>query len=166
MAAALCGDQPYAEKTIVALQQSYPQSTAAMQYYVPQLRAAGQIGVNEPEKALDSLIALEPYDQISLTPYLRGMTNEALGQMAAASLDFQTVLDHRGAALIFGSNVYPMAEVGVARANGANRDKAASVEAYGRFLRLWGAADQGQALVREALVRSSNSQPNHPKSSR
>ena len=34
MVAALCGDQPYAEKTITALQQSYPESTAAMQYYV------------------------------------------------------------------------------------------------------------------------------------
>jgi eukaryotic-like serine/threonine-protein kinase len=166
MAAALCGDQPYAEKAIDVLQQSYPVSTAVTQYYVPQLRAAGQIGVNEPEKALDSLIALEPYDQISLTPYLRGMTNEALGQMAAAILDFQTVLDHRGAAMTFGSNVYPMAEVGVARANAANRDKTASVEDYGRFLRLWGAADEGQALVREALARSSNHQPDYSRSSR
>ena len=63
MAAALCGDQPYAENTIAALQQSYPQNTAVAQYYVPQLQAAAEIGVNEPEKALDSLIALEQYDR-------------------------------------------------------------------------------------------------------
>jgi len=156
MAAALCGDQPYVEKVIVALQQNYPQNTAVTQYYVPQLAAAAEIGVNEPEKALNSLVALEQYDQISLTPYLRGMTNAALGQTAAALLDFQTILDHRGAALALGSNAYPMAEVGVARAHGVNRDKTDSLAAYQRFLRVWGEADQGQPLIVEVLARSSN----------
>ena len=88
MAAALCGDQPYAEKTIAALQQNYPQNTAVAQYYVPELQAAAEIGVNEPEKALDSLIALEPYDSISLTPYLRGMANAALGQTSRCGCRF------------------------------------------------------------------------------
>jgi len=154
MAAALCGDQPYAEKAIVALQQNYPQNTAVAEYYVPQLGAAGQIGVNEPEKALDSLIALEPYDGISLAPYLRGMTNEALGQMAAAVLDFQTVLDHRGAALMLSGNVYSMAEMGAARAHAASRETTESVAAYQGFLRLWGEADEGQPLVGEASAKS------------
>jgi eukaryotic-like serine/threonine-protein kinase len=154
MAASLCGDQPYAEKTIAALQQAYPQSTSVVQYYVPQLQAAAQIGVNEPEKALDSLTSLEQYDEISLTPYLRGIANAALGQISAAVADFQTVLDHRGVDLTLGSNVYPMAIVGLARAHTTNRDKADSVEAYQKFLKLWGEADQGQALTMEALVKS------------
>jgi serine/threonine-protein kinase len=156
MAAALCGDQTYAEKVIVGLQQSYPQSTAVAQYYVPQLVAAAEIGVNEPEKALDPLVALEQYDQISLAPYLRGMTNAALGQTAAAISDFQSVLDHRGAALALGSNAYPMAEVGVARAHAVNRDKTDSLAAYQRFLRAWVEADQGQPLIVEVLARSSD----------
>jgi tRNA A-37 threonylcarbamoyl transferase component Bud32/tetratricopeptide (TPR) repeat protein len=154
MAAALCGDEPYAERTITAMQQSYPHNTAVQQYYVPELQAAGQIGINEPEKAIDSLIDLEQYDQVSLSPYLRGMANAALGQMPAAILDFQIVLDHRGVALTLGSNAYPMAMVNVARAHATKRDKADSVEAYQRFLTLWQEADQGQPLVREALSRS------------
>ena len=154
MAAALCGDQAYAEEVTTALQQSFPQSTAVAQYYVPELQAAAQIGVNEPEKALGSLIALEEYDQISLTPYLRGMANAALGQMPAAILDFQMVLDHRGVALTLGSNTYPMAEVGVARAQVANRDKKDGAAAYQRFLMLWQEADQGQPLTGEALAKS------------
>jgi serine/threonine protein kinase/tetratricopeptide (TPR) repeat protein len=154
MAAALCGDQPYAEKTIAALQQSYPRSTAVAQYYVPQLQAAAEIGVNEPEKALDSLIALEPYDQISLTPYLRGMANAALGQIPAAILDFQIVQSHRGSSFFVGGNIYPMAEQGVARAYAASRDKTESVEAYRRFLMLWREADRGQPLIVEAVARS------------
>jgi serine/threonine-protein kinase len=154
MAAALCGDQPYAEKTIAALRQSYPQNTAVAQYYVPQLQAAAEIGVNEPEKALDSLIALEPYDQISLTPYLRGMANAALGQMPAAILDFQIAQAHRGTSLLLNGNVSPMAELGVARANAASRYKTDSVDAYRRFLGLWREADRGQPLMVEALAKS------------
>jgi eukaryotic-like serine/threonine-protein kinase len=154
MAAALCGDQPNAERTIAALEHAYPQSTAVAQYYVPELQAAGEIGVNEPEKALGSLMALEQYNQVSLTPYLRGMADAALGQMSAAVLDFQTVLDHRGVDLTLGSNAYPMAVLGVARAQASNRDKADSVETYQRFLTLWGEGDQGQPLIAEALAKS------------
>jgi serine/threonine-protein kinase len=154
MAAALCGDRPYAERTIAALQQSYPQSTAVAQYYVPQLRAAAEIGVNEPEKALDGLILLEQYDQISLAPYLRGMANAALGQIPAAIRDFQIAQAHRGSSLLLSGNVYPMAELGAARAYACSRDKADSVEAYRRFLGLWKEADRGQPLMAEALAKS------------
>jgi eukaryotic-like serine/threonine-protein kinase len=154
LAAALCGDRPYAEKTIAALQQGYPQSTAVSQYYVPQLQAAAEIGVNEPEKALETLVALEQYDQISLAPYLRGMANAALGQVKAAILDFQIAQANRGSSLLLSGNVYPMAELGVARAYAASRDKTDSVEAYRRFLMLWKQADRGQTLLAEALAKS------------
>jgi serine/threonine protein kinase len=154
MAAALCGDKPYAEKTIAALQQSYPHSTAVAQYYVPELQAAAEIGVNEPEKALDTLIALEQYDQISLTPYLRGLANAALGQMPAAILDFQIAQTHRGSSLFLSGDIYPMAEVGVARAYAASRDKTDSAARYRRFLMLWKEADRGQPLLVEALAKS------------
>jgi tetratricopeptide (TPR) repeat protein len=154
MAAALCGDQTYAEKVVAELQQSYPQSTAVIQYYVPQLQAAAEIGVNEPEKALDPLIAMEPYDEISLAPYLRGMANAALGQIPAAILDFQMVLGHRGSTLTLGSNAFPMAEISVARGHAVNRDKHDSVEGYQRFLMQWREADQNQPLTIEALAKS------------
>jgi serine/threonine-protein kinase len=154
MAAALCGDQPYAMRTIKVLQESYPQNTAVAKYYVPQLQAAAEIGVNEPEKALDSLIALEPYDEISLTPYLRGMANAALGQTSAAVLDFQTAQAHRGRSFLLSGNVYPMSELGVARAYAARRAKVNSVEAYRRFLTIWREADREQPLMVEALAKS------------
>ncbi len=93
MAAALCGDEPYAEKTIVALQQNFPRSTAVTQYYVPELHAAAEIGINEPEKSIQALTDLSRYDEISLTPYLRGMAHAAVGQLAPAILDFHTALE-------------------------------------------------------------------------
>ena len=154
MAAALCGDEPYAEKTIAVLRQSYPKSTAVVQYYVPQLQAAAELGINEPAKALQSLIALGQFDGISLTPYLRGMAHAALGQMPLALQDFQTMLAHRGSAFLLGGNGYPMAELGVARAYAASHDRTNSVLAYRKFLMLWAEADRGQPLMAEALARS------------
>jgi serine/threonine protein kinase/tetratricopeptide (TPR) repeat protein len=154
MAAALCGDEPYAEKTIAALRQSYPKNTAVVQYYVPQLQAAAQLGINEPGKALQSLIALGQFDEISLTPYLRGMAHATLGQMPLSIQDFQTVLAHRGSAMLLGGNVYPMAALGVARADAANRDRMKSAIAYRQFLMLWAEADRGQPLMIEALAKS------------
>ena len=153
MAAALCGDQPYAVKAIATLQQDYPKNTSVEQYFVPQLQAAAEIGVNEPEKALDTLTALEDYDQMSLSAYLRGMANAALGQTPAAVRDFQTVLAHRGVDLTLGSNAYPMAEIGQARAYAMNRDKVSRADAYRRFLMLWRDADQGQPLIAEASAK-------------
>jgi serine/threonine-protein kinase len=154
MAAALCGDQPYAMKTMKVLQESYPQNTAVAKYYVPQLQAAAEIGVNEPEKALDSLIALEPYDQLSLTPYLRGMANAGLGQMSTAALDFQNAQAHRGRSFLMSGNLYAMSELGAARAYAASRAKISSVEGYRRFLTLWREADPGQSSMVEALAKS------------
>jgi serine/threonine-protein kinase len=110
--------------------------------------------VNEPEKALDSLIGLEQFDEVPLTHYLRGVANAALGQMPAAIIDFQTVLAHRSEALMQGTNAYPMAEVGMARAYAANRDKTDSVAAYRDFLVSWEGADRGQPLIMEALAKS------------
>ena len=154
MAAALCGDEPYAEKTITVLRQSYPKNAAVMQYYVPQLQAAAQLGVNEPAKALQSLIALGQFDGITLTPYLRGMAHAALGQMPLAIQDFQAVLAHRGSTFLLGGNVYPMAQLGVARAYAASHDRANSVLAYRQFLMLWAEADRGQPLMLEAIAKS------------
>ncbi len=154
MAAALCGDEPYAEKTVSALRQSYPKSTAVMQYYVPQLQAAAELGVNEPAKALQSLISQGQFDGTSLTPYLRGMAHAALGQMPPAIQDFQTVLAHRGSAMLLGGDVYPMAQLGLARAYAASRDRANSASAYRQFLMLWAEADRGQPLMVEALAKS------------
>jgi serine/threonine-protein kinase len=154
MAAALCGDQQDAENAITVLRQRYPHSTAVAQWYVPELRAAAEIGANEPEKALDTLSALQQYDQISLTPYLRGIANAALGQMPAAIVDFRIAQAHRGASMMLSGDVYPMAELRIARAYAASREKADSVEGYRRFLTLWKEADRGQALLTEATAKS------------
>jgi len=154
MAAALCGDKPYADKTAAELQQNFPQNAAILQYLVPQLVAAADIGINEPAPALQVLLGIGEYDQISLTPYLRGLAHAAVGQPQVAIVDYQAVLSHRGVAFILGSNLFPMAQIGVARAARANHDREASAAAYIKFLSLWPHADPNDPLIREALART------------
>lgn len=153
MAAALCGDQTYAQKVIVRLQESFPRNTDVTQYYVPELDAAADLGVNEPAKALPILMEIRAHEQISLMPYLRGLAHLAVGQMPLAIGDFQVVLAHRGLSVLMGGSVYPMAEIGAARAYAADGDKTDSVESYRRFLRLWSEADRGQPRLVEAVAK-------------
>ena len=155
MAAALCGDQLYAEKIATELQQEYPQSNVVTQSYVPLLQAAAEIGVNDPAKTLQVISTLSPANPMPLTPYLRGVAEAALGDLSAAALDFQAVQTHRGAALLGGGAVYPMAEIQSARAYAEEREKVNSIESYQKFLALWSGAGYEQPLLAEALAKTS-----------
>jgi hypothetical protein len=67
------------------------------------------------------------------------------------------VLANHGAALLGRSTVYPMAEIGLARALAQMGDNAGSAAAYDRFLQLWKNADEDSgpvaALLQEARLR-------------
>jgi serine/threonine-protein kinase len=154
MAAALCGDQPYAVKAALTLQQNFPRNTMAIQDYISELQAAAEIGINEPEKALPSLNTRAEDDRSLLAAYLRGMAHAALGQALPATIEFESVLSRQGEASMQQGDVYPMAEIGVARAYRSNRNQVESAEAYHRFLGLWKDADQKDLLVTESLARN------------
>jgi eukaryotic-like serine/threonine-protein kinase len=154
MAAALCGDKANAGKIIDSLKQTYPKSTAVTGYYVADLQAAMALQAKDPKQALTILSGASAFDQISLTPYLRGMAHLGSGETSLAIADFQTIVDHQGAAFIAGSNVYPMAQIGLARSYAAIGDKVNSTAAYKGFLASWHEADRGQALVAEATAKS------------
>ena len=115
MAAALCGDRAYTQKAMIDLLQSYPQNTAVAQYYVPDLEAAVALGARDPARALTVLTRVGQYDQVSLTPYLRGLAHVAEDEAPLAVTDFQTVVAHRGADFVLGSDVYPRAKTALAR---------------------------------------------------
>ena len=153
MASALCGDKADAERTIASLKQNFPQSTAVTGYFVADLEAAMALAAKDPRQALTALSEAAAYDQISLTPYLRGLAHLGTGEAPLAIADFQTIVDHRGATFIAGSNVYPMAQIGLARAYAAIGDKVNSTAAYRRFLELWKDSDRGLAVVTEASTK-------------
>ncbi len=123
LAAGLCGDGAATEATIFWLRQNFSQSTAVALRFAPELEAARAIAEKDPAKALAVLATIAPYDEDSLTPYLRGAAHMAGKQPSLAVADFQMVLAHRGMAFASGSNVYPMAEIGLAVASEAAGDK-------------------------------------------
>ncbi len=155
MAMALCGDREGAEKIEQDLQASYPHSSAVTGYYLADLKASVALHDRDSKTALSSLAEAASYDQISLTPYLRGLAHLQGGSSSLAIADFQTIVDHRGAAFIAGSNVYPMAQAGLAKAYATIGDKVNSKAADERFLELWKHADKGQAATAQAVVHSS-----------
>ena len=154
MAAALCGDQPYAEKIAAGMQHAYPQSNVVTQLYLPLLQATAQLGINERVKALEQLSTLSANDAIPIAPYVRGMAHAALGDPQNAILDFQTMQVHRGAAQLWGGPVYAMTEIEIARAYALERDRQSSVAAYEKFLSVWKEADREQPLLMEALAKT------------
>jgi serine/threonine-protein kinase len=154
MAAALCGDQPYAMKTAVTLQQDFPRNTVAIQNYIPELQAAAEIGINEPEKALSDLTTFAQLDRSLMAAYLRGIAHAALGQASLAGGEFESLLARPGEASMQQGDIYPIAEIDVARAYRSSRNQLESVEAYRRFLKLWKNADQKDPLVTEALAKN------------
>jgi serine/threonine-protein kinase len=151
MAYALCGNSTKAQAVSGQLQQNYPQSFAARGFYIADITAANALHDNNPQAALDDLTPARPYDLISLTPYLRGSAHVQMKRdIQVGIVDFQTVLSHRGVPFIVGSVVYPVAEIGVARAFAETGDVNNSAGAYKRFLQLWKDADPNQPLVTEA----------------
>jgi len=128
IAAGLCGDRAYAEKAWADLLQSYPQNTAVMQYYVPDLEAAAELGARDPASALSVLARVEQHDQVSLTPYLRGLAHVAVGKAPLAVADLQTVLAHRGEDFLLGSDVYPVAKSALERVSAMGASAAVDTE--------------------------------------
>ncbi len=154
MAHALCGNAVRARQIIGELQQGFPQSFAVTGFYVADIQAAISLHDGDPTAALEALRSVRQFDLISLTPYLRGKAHVALHQMQVGIVDFQTVLAHRGVNFLGGSDVYPVAEIGVARAFADTGDLGNSAQAYRRFLELWKQADPDQPLLAEAQAKA------------
>ena len=150
MARGLCGDAAGARAAVDALTVAYPQSFAVKNYYLAELMAVDQMHAGDTDAALVTLQTAKPFDLISLTPYERGLVHATAKQWPLAIADFQFVLLHRGAATLIAAPMYPMAQIGLARAYAASGDKINSATAYRTFLEMWKAADASDPLVVEA----------------
>ena len=148
--AALCGNLETAQQELDTMQKDYPDSSAVKGYYAPDLLAVIQWKSGNSDAALTTLDSAKLYDQISLTPYLRGVIHLKTGQPDMAIMDFSTnILQHRGAMAFTNPMVIPMAQLQMARAYQIKGDVANSSAEYGKFLQMWN-VNSGQDMVREA----------------
>jgi hypothetical protein len=69
-------------------------------------------------------------------------------QGAGAAADFQWILDHRGYSMM--DPAYPLAELGLARADVLKGDKAGARTAYQNFLAMWKDADATLPVLQQA----------------
>ena len=118
----LCGDRSGLRKSIAALQANYPQSFPVNKYFLAELNAVDQLKSGDAAQALDTLQNAKQSDLLSLTAYLRGLAHIAAGQSPIAIADFQILLLNRGATTLTCAPVFPMAELGLARAYAASGD--------------------------------------------
>ncbi|HMK22252.1 MAG TPA: protein kinase [Terriglobales bacterium] len=157
LALARVGDLAGARALADELAKTYPLDTMLKVYWLPTMRAAIDLGSNNPSQALIDLEATAPYElgqptqfQLgTLYPvYLRGMAQLAAHNGAAAATEFQKFLDHRG--IVLNYPLGALAHLGLARAYAISGVSAKSRAAYQDFFTLWKDADPDIPVLKEA----------------
>jgi serine/threonine protein kinase/Tfp pilus assembly protein PilF len=168
LAFAMAGETGRAEALAKDLNSRYALDTQMQSLWLPVIQAQLALNQRNPAAALNVLQAAYSNElgQITFVSnlsclydiYVRGEAYLAAGQAAAASAEFQRILDHRG--IVWNCWTGALARLGVARANvqqaktsrGADADAARvrALAAYKDFLTLWKDADIEIPILKEA----------------
>jgi tetratricopeptide (TPR) repeat protein len=129
----------------------FPQDTMVNAVAVPTIRASVELERGNPTAAIELLQSAKPYQygEGFLSFYIRGQAHLRAGAGKEAAAEFQQILDHRGASW-FWPVAYPLAQLGLARANALAGDLAHSRRAYQDFFALWKDADPDIPLLQQA----------------
>ena len=149
IALALCGSDE-APSLVDELAKQYPLDTLINQVWVPVIRAAIAIERNNAAEAIQHLEVTRRYQGgAEFWPsFLRGLAYLRHKAGREAAQEFQYIIDNRGQAPL--SVLYPLAQLGLARASGLAGDTTAARTAYQNFLSEWKNADADMTLRREA----------------
>lgn len=147
----LCGDAAEAQKLADEQLRRYPNATLVSVYSQPIIRAAIALQRDHADQAVELLNAAIPYERGAAAfwpDYLRGEAylRKHLGNEAAA--EFQKILDHRGWDV--SSPMYPLAQLGLARAATLVGDIRKARGAYENLFAFWQDADADLPILVEA----------------
>jgi len=149
---ALCGRSDDAEGIVLDLTSQHPEHTIINSILAPIARAGIELGRQQPERALEHLTVVVPYELgfvAALAPlHLRAHAYASMNSLPAAVEEFERILAHRGSDPF--SPFYPAALIGVARMNAAAGKEEAARAAYEQFMRNWNDADSDIPLLLEA----------------
>ena len=146
MALAVTGDGQKATEIMAALNRDFPENWYLRVVALPQIQASVDILKNQPDQAISALEAVHAYE-FGLGPhgtgigaiYLRGLAYMGKHDGAKAAVEFQRILDHKGAS---GFDVeYPLARLNLARAYVLQGDTAKAKTTYQDFFAAWKDAD-------------------------
>jgi tetratricopeptide (TPR) repeat protein len=105
-------------------------------------------------RVLELLEAVRPFDHAPAAEfwpaYLRGEAQLQLGRYSEAVDEFRSILAHRGE--LIDSPLYPLANLGLARALASGGDRAGARQAYQAFFSSWKDADPDLLPLKEARL--------------
>jgi tetratricopeptide (TPR) repeat protein len=150
--------QVQAEELADDLAKRFPEDTIVQFNYLPTLRAQIAINHHDASKAVGFLEATAPYELgtpmfsgftgVLYPAYVRGQAYMAVHQGSKAVVEFQKLLNHRGA--VVNEPMGVLSHLGLARAYAMQGDTAKAKAAYQDFLTLWKDADPDIPILKQA----------------
>jgi len=161
LALAMCGDAAPAEKLSDETSKLFPNGTIWNAVQLPEIRAAIALNRNQPDRSVELLTSASPYERSYLeASYLRGLAYLRLGKGAEAVVEFQKIVDHKGAnwgATWIHPNwgqYYSLSYLGMARGFALAGDTAKAKNAFQDFFALWKDADPDLPVLKQARADS------------
>jgi tetratricopeptide (TPR) repeat protein len=154
---ALCGAGREALSLSSEVAKRFPDATLTNRVSLPVTAAAVAIEQADPARALALLEPVRRYDHAPSAEfwpaYLRGQAYLQLKDGRAAASEFQNIVTHRGEVPV--SVLYPLAHLGLARAEAMSDDRDKARKAYEAFFALWNAADSDLQVLHDARLEYS-----------
>jgi tetratricopeptide (TPR) repeat protein len=148
----LTGRPDSARPLMDELAKRYPKDTLVNDILLPAVAATEEIARGNPSRAVELLQVSRQYEfgefTIFWTAYTRGLAYLRAGSGAQALTEFQRILDHRGVDIT--SHLYPLSQLGLARAAALAGEIARSRKAYEYFFELWKDAEPDVPVLLEA----------------
>jgi predicted Zn-dependent protease len=150
LALALCNEVNETTPLVAELNKEYPTFTQVNGIWLPPIHAALELDRGNAPQAVIELEGANRYEAAGefWPQYVRGLANLKLSKGAEAAVEFQKILDHRGYAPM--SPLFPLAQLGLARAATLQNDTAKARKAYEDFFALWKDADSDIPVLIEA----------------
>jgi tetratricopeptide (TPR) repeat protein len=138
---ARCGQAAQAQTLVDELTKVFPFDTLLNASWLPIIKAQNELNKGNAQQAIQLLESTRRYEAFGdyWPQYLRGEAYLKVNNGAQAAEEFKTILDHRGWYLT--SPLYPLAQLGFARAAAISGDHATARKAYQDFFVLWKDAD-------------------------
>jgi hypothetical protein len=150
LALAICGEASQTQLVVDELVRRYPKDTLINRLWIPVIKAATELQRHNPGDAMQVLDEARRYEAIAefWPRYLRGLSHLSLKSGREAAAEFQGILDHRGEGTL--SVLYPLANLGLARASAILGDVNNSQKQYQEFFSIWKDADADLPVLIEA----------------
>ena len=149
-ALAYCGAERESTALLDELKKRFPGAALTQRVSVPVTEAAQATRKGDWPRVIRLLEPVKPYDHTPWAEfwpaYLRGNAYLQLKDDRQAAAQFQSILDHRGEAPL--SQLYSLAQLGLARAAVLSGATERARQEYERFLTIWRDADADSPLLK------------------